>query len=295
MGDTRRVDGTCTMQQAQPQVMQALQTALSPGAPEQLKSQALQFLEQFKRDEGNAEWAFAVLKQPGSPAEARLFALQCLEALLKVKWKGWTAEGHRLFRSEVMALMEVGVGSEVFMRERIALLVSGVGEREYPQHWPSMLDDFRLVMETRGPMAAVIVLMALRDMAEDCMDADFNSRLPTGRRTDILRQLNLELPALLPRLYRFMETTYQTRNTNPAAAEVLKAALQTLKRLVGWIPHDLLFGPEMSFVDVFRFLVREDPTRLEAMECLRDLGSRRFDNMAYLKQYMEKLEVRAAC
>ena len=34
----------------------------------------------------------------------------------------------------------------------------------------------------------------------------------------------------------------------------------------------------------------EEPTRLEAVECLRDFGSRKFENPAHGKQYLEKIE-----
>ena len=52
-------------------------------------------------------------------------------------------------------------------------------------------------------------LTALRNVAEDCVDSDFNARLPTNRRTDILRQLNMELPEVLPRLFQVMARTYE--------------------------------------------------------------------------------------
>lgn len=52
-------------------------------------------------------------------------------------------------------------------------------------------------------------LTALRNVAEDCVDSDFNARLPTNRRTDILKQLNGELPEILPRLFQVMARTYE--------------------------------------------------------------------------------------
>lgn len=59
---------------------------------------------------------------------------------------------------------------------------------------------------TRHLLAA---LTALRNVAEDCVDSDFNARLPTNRRTDILKQLNGELPEVLPRLFQVMARTYE--------------------------------------------------------------------------------------
>lgn len=94
-------------------------------------------------------------QQPGS-AEARHFALQCLAALLKGKWRGWQPEVRAQFRGAVVGLMDGMAASELtFVRERVALLVSGVGERDFPHVWPTMLADLATVWETRGPGPAV--------------------------------------------------------------------------------------------------------------------------------------------
>lgn len=42
------------------------------------------------------------------------------------------------------------------------------------------------------------------------------------------------------------------------------------------MPHSILTG--------------EDPTRKEAVECLRDLGNRKFESLAQAQQYLEQLQ-----
>ncbi len=113
-----------------------------------------QLLADFQKSDACGDWAFAVLSQPpqqGS-AETRHYALQCLAALLQHKWKGWAPEVREQFRRAVLGLMDGMPPAEpTFMRERVALLVSGVAERDYPGVWPSMLADLATVWETRGP------------------------------------------------------------------------------------------------------------------------------------------------
>jgi hypothetical protein len=81
-----------------------------------------QYLEEFQRSEASGEWAFTMLRTPGSPAEARHFALQCLASLLTNRWKAWDHNVRKQFRVAVMELVEAsGSGAtpmEVFMRER---------------------------------------------------------------------------------------------------------------------------------------------------------------------------------
>ena len=96
--------------------------------------------------------------------------------------------------------------------------------------------------------------MALRNIAEDCADSDFNSRLPTKRRAEILQSLNTALPTLLPRLYAFMSKTFEARQGNPLAGDVLRAALQLIKRMLQWIALDTMFQPEWNFMGVFTAL-----------------------------------------
>ena len=48
------------------------------------------------------------------------------------------------------------------------------------------------------------------------------------------------------------------RQADPAtAAEILKAALQLLKRLVLWVSPELLMRPEMNFLQVFWCVLHE--------------------------------------
>jgi hypothetical protein len=85
----------------------------------------------------------------------RHFALQCLAALVQGRWAKWPPETKEQFKATIMALAEEAPGSETFMRERIAALISDVGEKEYPKSWPSLLDDLANCWE-KGPAQAVI-------------------------------------------------------------------------------------------------------------------------------------------
>lgn len=116
----------------------------------------LQVLEQFKRSNQCGEWAFQVLQQPGQPAESRHFALQVLSSLLRYKWREWSADVQQQFRAAVLGLLDLTGGTELFMLERVALLVSEVGERQYPQQWPNMLEELAMIWDRRGPHTAVV-------------------------------------------------------------------------------------------------------------------------------------------
>jgi len=53
-------------------------------------------------------------------------------------------------------LGSVGASGEVFMRERVALLVSEVGLLQFPGEWPTMLEDFMTIWETQPSTSAII-------------------------------------------------------------------------------------------------------------------------------------------
>jgi hypothetical protein len=122
-------------------------------------------------------------------------------------------------------------------------------------------------------------------IAENCVDADFNGRLSFKDRDEILKKLNSDLPRILPRLYSHMSNVYQRRE--PGAVEILRAVMALLQRLVHWVSLDELYVEGRDFVQVFRFLLQEEPTRLLAVECLKEVGMRRYEKLHHLKKFLE--------
>ncbi|CAN0182714.1 unnamed protein product, partial [Phaeothamnion confervicola] len=91
----------------------------------------------------------------------------------------------------------------VFVKQKLAALVAGVAEREFPERWPEYLEK-TLQLCQAGAVQAEIALSALTAVVEDCFDNDFNSALPAARRSAILSALNTAAPRLIDALYGFL-------------------------------------------------------------------------------------------
>ena len=108
------------------------------------------------------------------------------------------------------------------MRNKKAALLAGVALREFPQRWPGFVDEC-LSPRPDGPSDDAdagfeLGLLALAELAEDCVDADYNGRLPAKRRTDVLKALNTTAPAVVTRLFAFARRSYALLRREPAVA-----------------------------------------------------------------------------
>ncbi|KAH8086736.1 exportin-5 [Aureococcus anophagefferens] len=81
--------------------------------------------------------------------------------------------------------------------ERKAAVLAAVALREFPQRWPGFVGD--VLADGGGDASLELGLGALAEVAEDCIDADYNGRLPAKRRADVLKALNARAAVVAPR------------------------------------------------------------------------------------------------
>ena len=98
---------------------------------------------------------------------------------------------------------------------------------DFPQRWETFCSDVFTPISagTTGlwynadsgeppHLGVSIVLQVLRLIAEDCTDADFNAKISTQRRNDILIGLNEVHSQFLPHLYRLLLESYPLLQTS---------------------------------------------------------------------------------
>jgi hypothetical protein len=161
--------------------------------------------------------------------------------------------------------------------------------REFPQRWESLLQDLESVWAT-GQVQAELALLAFSGLVENCMDSDFNSKLPSQRRDDILKGLNLALPSFMSFIFAFMGAEYEVYRAGDAkaAAVLLNRSMCLLQRLMPWAPFELTHHPDHDFLQVFVTLLAEEPLRYEALVCLREATSRKLP-LELFERLLERL------
>jgi len=136
----------------------------------------------------------------------RQLALSILDDWLKGWWNRIPEDAQMFIRSQCVTLLtSSAVGASKGLRTKLAVILCNVACRQYPQQWPSFLDDVvGLWVSTGLPAQREICIMTLEFLVQDCVDGDFNSTLPTLRRQEIVSGLRERLLPLLQTLHAFL-------------------------------------------------------------------------------------------
>jgi len=139
-----------------------------------------------------------------------------------------------------------------------------------------------------GDTPTLIVLSALTLTVEDCTDSDFNTKVSTSRRNDVLQGLNELAPTLLPAIFNVAQTQYNkllANKADPAPLKQLTELLSLLHTFCIWMPVEWADSPTHDFISVFLHLLRESTGNLnvKAATCLDALCGRRTDNNLYAR------------
>lgn len=103
------------------------------------------------------------------------------------------------------------------LARKLAAILGVLVLRDFPQRWTSFPTDIfspsrqgGLWYDEPGPqsgkhLGVKICLECLRLVAEDCTDSDYNAKIPTSRRNDVLKGLNEVSTHFLPLLFQLLE------------------------------------------------------------------------------------------
>lgn len=65
--------------------------------------------------------------------------------------------------------------------------------------------------------------------------------------------------------------------------DLLKCTLKLLERLISWMSLGLFVSDDCNLLAVFILLVKEPDLRTEAVECIRNMALRKFENVDLIK------------
>ena len=176
-------------------VLGALTATHAPTTSPDVRQAAFAELEAFKLRADCAEYAFYILSNLEHDDFARHFALQCL-GVAAAALGADPGPGGEALRSRCASLLLGGgglrpLGAEAgHVREGAARLLADLAERAFPQAWPGFMEGLLGAWQgSADGSGAEIAMMVMRNVAEDCTDAQFNAKLSVGRRNDVLRDM----------------------------------------------------------------------------------------------------------
>jgi exportin-5 len=319
---------------------------LIPLITPQSRATAFQTLEQFKSFPGKIpaclEWLSTerhILSVAGITVDitsvVKLYSMTLLQGFLKQEYAKVNNDDRIALRNAILATARHLIsnpeeqGETRFLANKIATLLADVAVRDFPQRWTTFSTDVFSPVgqgglwtsgenETgAGGIGTKICLECLRILVEDCTDGDFNSRISTPRRNDVLIGLNEVHSHLLPPMFHLLSNQYailtnaqqtltqmhQYLHANQLtvsqlgpsesemysvqhmaqtqAGKILHDILLTLEKFCQSMPTDWILRPanDCDFVSALLHLLRVDTCDLNqvAADCLYQLAHRKLD------------------
>jgi hypothetical protein len=135
-----------------------------------------------------------------------------------------------------------------FLAIKIASLIADIATRDFPQRWTSFISDLfsspdkgglwyippsTSSFRGYGPLIGVkMCLECLKIITEDCTDGDFNSKISTSRRNDVLIGLNEVNQQFLPLIFEVLSSQYAIINASKAALNEMISYLVSNSRTI---------------------------------------------------------------
>ena len=266
----------------------AINATLDSATKKNDRESAQQYLQDLKGQEVCLEMMMHILTTDGPEHNDwnRQLALSIIDDWLKGWWNRIPEEAQLFIRQQCVKLLaSTALGNSRGLRTKLAVILCNIAERQYPQQWPSFLDDVLSLWEnTSQPAQREICVMTLEFLIQDCVDGDFNTSLPSLRRQDILTGLRERLSALLRTTYGFLvqcATQLQNRFGHVNEAQECKALGVATLRLVTALASfakssELCAAPH----DMFRLtlqLLSLDAVQTEAVNLFYVISSQKFE------------------
>mmetsp|Transcript_56492 Transcript_56492/g.137113 ORF Transcript_56492/g.137113 Transcript_56492/m.137113 type:complete len:1521 (+) Transcript_56492:169-4731(+) len=213
------------------------------------------------------------------------------------------------------------------LANKLSSLLAGLIVRDFPQRWTTCIDDLFSQLwssssstggdiNTSGATTTIkignkMVLQILQQVAEDCTDSDFNSKISTKRRNDILIGLNEISGQFLPVLFHALElfgqltqsrasihqmrtyllqnqqtihtmtseqrTAYETEEMKiQGISQLIADTMNCLQKFCRSMPLEWMINPKHDFCAAFFHLLREPTSNINvaAVECLDEIALR---------------------
>lgn len=306
----------------------AVSSIYSPSFTQNDRQAAFQTLEELKKYDGRVQlvlqWLLAerhVYEQHDVTIQTKLLALEILAAFLEKGYSHLSEQDRLQLRDIILKAARLVVASAAAQQEsrifgkKLAVILAGLILRDFPQRWTTFATDvfkplnegglwFNQPGEEAIPFldGVHICLEAFKLIAEDCTDADYNARISTQRRNDVLKGLNEISTTFLPLISHLLEyypilqkakadlhsmhmyliqnnRTLGTLNEKDRAqyesrlrvrkftAQVMEDTLITLSRFCASMPINWMTGEGMEggkdFVAAFLHLLREPEQNIQ--------------------------------
>mmetsp|Transcript_14022 Transcript_14022/g.20972 ORF Transcript_14022/g.20972 Transcript_14022/m.20972 type:complete len:1286 (+) Transcript_14022:53-3910(+) len=250
------------------QVIAALSIIQDSKSENSSRQECTAWLEEFITRSDCVEYLYYILttQHPAHTPTAQFLCLKLIEDWVINRWNSIGIDERVRIRVSVLELLDnIPIyDNSSPVRTRLAKIIVEIAEREYPQQWPSFLDDIVSQHWSQDHVSkSKVCMMVFEFLAEDCVDPDFNSSLPSKRRDEIITGLQGGMHDLLVFAFTWLCKVVQAPPSGGGQNTVetlIAPALQMLSKLVLIAKPDLLCEEPHDFTQIAVHLLSPVPS-----------------------------------
>lgn len=213
-----------------------------------------------------------VLDYPASSSNAKFFALQILEKLIRYRWKTLQRSTCESIRNYVVnKVIKLSETDESLNRERVFLrklnlILVQIVKQEWPAKWESFMTE--IVGASRSSVSLCENNMKiLRLLSEEVFEFS-NGQMTQDKIVELKKQFNDDFSRVFQLCQYVFTSTADLQKTRPA---LLVATLNTLEKFLSWIPLGYIF--ETQLIETLVGFMSVPALRHSALPCLVEIAS----------------------
>lgn len=243
----------------------------SPGDPEQKRAEKT--LLAFRDHPDSWARASAVLKRC-QDIKAKLFVLQVLEKMVRIRWPLLTEKQQQEVREYVVegVLAPSGTKEPLIVKGLIQTLKE-IMKREWPDKWPTLLPDL-LQASSNDPDACRNVFCLVDILCDEIYN--FPRSITSKRAAALRKQMQKEMGQLYMRVMYMLEQV--SMGVVPAPDSIVDSALSLIHRITAHLPKEYVFSTEFIAV-VCRYI--ESRFTARSIEILQAVAGRKEKDKEY--------------
>ncbi|XP_071056211.1 exportin-5 isoform X2 [Onthophagus taurus] len=262
----------------------AVELTMSPNASQSDRQKAYTACESFKETSPLcAEAGLFLAAGTQHSLVSRHFGLQLMEHTVKYRWTQISQQEKLYIKENAMKLLSAGsISEEPHMKDALSRVIVEMVKREWPQQWPSLLNELSDAC-AYGEIQTEIVLLVFLRLVEDV--ALLQTLESNQRRKDIYQALTTNMAVIFAFFLKLIElhvtrfrACCETNETSKASSHgrVVQVVLLTLTGFVEWVSMTHVMTQNGRLVQILCLLLNDDNTfRCAAAECLLQIVNRK--------------------
>ncbi|RYH21761.1 hypothetical protein EON65_20170 [archaeon] len=285
--------------------LQAMTASLSSATPSAQRHEAQAYLQNLSDSVECSSVLQTILSQDTADSYGyKMLSLSMLHDWMKKWWVKITPTEHMQIRTFVCQILSQPVlrSQPSNFRSKFAAILSEIAERQFPQHWPSMMEDFLQIVHRDIEVYETIVRVIIF-IYTDCTDQDFQNQLPTVRRQEVMAGLKVYEDKLIYLVYSHMVANIphiqQLAAPDPTQIAVItrsiNLALELLETIIPVVSVDKIVSPAQNCLVPVCVCLSISGVQIQASSCLSTLLSKKLsahilaNNPQIIAVYMQTL------